>query len=937
MDNVDKTLSTNFVIPPPPLCLPCLAVSVVIPMYNAEEFISECLESILKQTFQSFEVIVVDDCSTDNSVAIVESYIPTFNGRLRLAKTEVNSGGGGYIPRNIGLNLSVGEYVIFVDADDFILLSALETLYNAAKEHDADVVYTSVYYDLKKPNTVYIHKDGLALKFRKEGIEDKTALIVDDTEKLFYELLLPGSGSGEGNFPHPWSKFVRRDFLLKNQIFFPDIVTGGDGIWVINVYAYAKRFLRLPISFYFYRRYNNNSISRTVQRTPSERLSYYVSGLILFLKAIYELANKIEVLKENPIWCYEAVRGRYFEEILKRTDEARKELSNQEIYEILYRELDNEADLSYLTLVPFFFSIIDNERKSVNSNLQTIDILQKEIEQIKTSQAFPAISIVIPLYNASEYVSECLNSLLAQTFQNFEVIMVDDCSTDDSVEIIESYIPIFNGRLKLVKMEQNTGSGAIPRNKGLMLSRGEYVYSMDNDDVLTKTALKELYTLAKKYKADVVYCEKYYMSTGVGEEFVKNIRPADKKIQRPPYVSKPIFLSDDLSKRFKEFMERRFWPAPWSKLVRREVIIKNELFFPALKISDDDIWTFGLVFCAKKFLRVPNAVYIRRMRETSITGIKKTPQQIVNFWLNPILLGLKNLSEVMRRNVFFEKNIKCHYAILREFINLRFGIFKDIEKKFPQYAFYETIKKEFGDKLGEYDVLIAMLCSVLYAEKKARNDDAQIIRNLSKVHEEDQQKIYKLSKTIDDNNYAEKKAHNDDAQTIRMLSKANVEAEQTIRKLSKTIDENKQIFSRFAPYFTARVDIKLTNKVGIADMQILSVSDENAIISKPAWFQKDGIGYVISSYTGKLKIVAKSSVDGQIQFYVRGSAVRNPDDKSKRIPYWIDVTKLTMNGQAILDTLTPVWHNKPYKYTTEVKADEEITLQVEWLPHRSDT
>jgi hypothetical protein len=102
------------------------AISVIIPMYNSEKYIGECLDSLLAQTFQDFEVIVVDDCSTDDSVVIVESYAQKFSGRLKLAKTEINSGGGGYVPRNIGLSLSSGEYFYFLDADDFIVEMALE-------------------------------------------------------------------------------------------------------------------------------------------------------------------------------------------------------------------------------------------------------------------------------------------------------------------------------------------------------------------------------------------------------------------------------------------------------------------------------------------------------------------------------------------------------------------------------------------------------------------------------------------------------------------------------------------------------------------------------------------------------------------------------------------------------------------------------------------
>ena len=94
---------------------------------------------------------------------------------------------------------------------------------------------------------------------------------------------------------------------------------------------------------------------------------------------------------------------------------------------------------------------------------------------------------------------------------------------------------------------------------------------------------------------------------------------------------------------------------------------------------------------------------------------------------------------------------------------------------------------------------------------------------------------------------------------------------------------------------------------------------------------------VIQSYAGELKIVAKVSVPGQIRLGLLGLDVRQPDDKKKRVPYWIDYTKLTVNGQMIFDTLTPVWHNKPYRHTMDVEANEEITIEVEWLPHRSDT
>lgn len=127
----------------------------------------------------------------------------------------------------------------------------------------------------------------------------------------------------------------------------------------------------------------------------------------------------------------------------------------------------------------------------------------------------------------------------------------------------------------------------------------------------------------------------------------------------------------------------------------------------------------------------------------------------------------------------------------------------------------------------------------------------------------------------------------------------------------------------------ARINIKLaTEEQG--DFQILSVSDDKAKVWKPAWFNKDGIGYQIQSHAGKIEIISKATADGKIQLYFMGVDVRYPKDNSKRVPYWIDYTKLTVNGKMIFDKLTPTWHDKPYRYNMDAKAGEEIILQVEW-------
>jgi len=119
-------------------------VSVIIPVYNAEVFLSKCLNSVLAQTLKNIEIICIDDCSQDNSFQIL-SYFSENDNRIKCFKNENNLGQG--LTRNRGLDLATGEYIAFVDSDDWIELDMYEVLYNEAKAHNYDLVYCGLIYD----------------------------------------------------------------------------------------------------------------------------------------------------------------------------------------------------------------------------------------------------------------------------------------------------------------------------------------------------------------------------------------------------------------------------------------------------------------------------------------------------------------------------------------------------------------------------------------------------------------------------------------------------------------------------------------------------------------------------------------------------------------------------------------------------------------------
>lgn len=326
----------------------------------------------------------------------------------------------------------------------------------------------------------------------------------------------------------------------------------------------------------------------------------------------------------------------------------------------------------------------------------------------------PEVSVIIPLYNAEKNIVECLETLLAQTLKNFEVIIVDDCSTDSSVAIVESYSSKLGGRLKLSHTNKNSGKPALPRNKGLTLSRGEYVLFIDDDDLLTPTALEELFTLAKTYDADVVHCEKYF-STDASLNAVQLFGNAVKR----DFVDKPTWEPYILPERIQKIKQHLFMVMPWLKFVKRDLLIENNIIFPNI-VRDDDIWTWQLLFCAEKFLNVPNAVYIWRDTKNSITRRDKTPAEKINFWINPVILGVKPFDEILGNINFFKANPNYRYEMLKIFIEPSFlAIYKPAHQISP-HDVYETIKHTFGEQLGEYDALIPLLCTVLNTQDELK-------------------------------------------------------------------------------------------------------------------------------------------------------------------------------------------------------------------------
>ncbi len=325
--------------------------------------------------------------------------------------------------------------------------------------------------------------------------------------------------------------------------------------------------------------------------------------------------------------------------------------------------------------------------------------------------AAPAISVIIPMFNAEKYLAECLDSILAQTLQNFEVIMVNDASTDGSRKIAESYLKKFGGRLKIFDNEKNSGPGAT-RNKGLKLSDGEYVFFMDADDLILPNGLERMYGIAKYFDVEFLNCTGFYNMNDDGKQ--QTLRQLKK-----PTATDESILEMNLEWRVRGLLKDNFYWAPWRKLLRRDFLLRHKIFFPkGLKICEDEIWTHGLLFCAKKIVHVPLAVYLYRKSNNSLLRIERTHLQKINLFVNSIVKGQRWLDSIMGRVPFFATKPEYRYAILEHSAQRYFNQIYKNSSEVSSPEVYIAIKDEFEHELGKHDVMVSVLFTLVNNQRK---------------------------------------------------------------------------------------------------------------------------------------------------------------------------------------------------------------------------
>lgn len=264
-------------------------VSVIVPVYNAANYVGNLIRSFLQQTYQNFEMILIDDGSADNSLAVLKEFQQQ-NPEKICIYTQPNQGIAK--TRNRGIQEAHGFYIMFADNDDYVQADYIETMVAEIEKQNADMVICSC---------------------RK----------VDQSGKILYEQILTQEEWSKFRVITPWARIIRKDFVLKNELQFGDFKIGEDIYFTVTAYNLSEKIVVIPYVGYNWVQ-RKTSVSNTIQKTkiaspfpmlnaliqrnkklcymPKEIFEYFIIKLLVW--NLYYVCETLDV-QSMKIYCRE--------------------------------------------------------------------------------------------------------------------------------------------------------------------------------------------------------------------------------------------------------------------------------------------------------------------------------------------------------------------------------------------------------------------------------------------------------------------------------------------------------------------------------------------------------------------------------------------------------------------------------------------------------
>ena len=456
-------------------------LSVIIPVYNVENYLNECLDSVTSQTLEDMEIICIDDGSTDNSPNILKEYQKK-DSRIKIITKE---NGGQATARNLGIKEAQGEYIAFVDSDDFIEPTMFEKLYTKAKDNNLDIAMCKIAtFDNQTEeikDNVWYYMLGVFRDFDKDIFNHK------DTKEFTCHIAVT-----------PYNKLYKTTLLKENNILFPEGLIFEDEKFFYDTYLRAKRVSIVDEFLYYYRINRKGSTVDTIKDND-------FSDIVPISKLIRETFKETDNYEDYKI----LLSNRFIHLQLARFTQ-----TSQKYKETFFNLLKSD-----LEEVLADRTIYDNLESDVKLRVDKI-INSESLNEFEKLDEDKVFSVVMACYNAENHLDETINSLLGQSFSfgsNIQLILVDDGSTDKTAEICLKYQNQYPDNIIYLHQE-NQGQGAA-RNLGLKYVKGKYINFLDSDDKFSGNTFYSVYEFFEKHydEIDFVSVPIFFFDKAVGQ------------------------------------------------------------------------------------------------------------------------------------------------------------------------------------------------------------------------------------------------------------------------------------------------------------------------------------------------------------------------------------------------------------------------------------
>ena len=288
------------------------------------------------------------------------------------------------------------------------------------------------------------------------------------------------------------------------------------------------------------------------------------------------------------------------------------------------------------------------------------------------------VSIIVPIYNVSQYIERCLLSIINQTYQNIEIVLVNDASPDDSIlkaqKIIDQYVGL---NVSIVTHDKNRGLSAA-RNTGVKASTGDYLFFLDSDDAIPENAVMLLIEKVFQYHVDLV----------VGA--IDIVGASSKKYPSLNLSEEKIYYKSEI---LNSFLKKEWYEMACNKLIKRDLFFQKDCWFQEGIVHEDNLWSFQVAQCSHSMVVCKQPTYFYHIQPQSITQ-KKTER---NF--DSLCIVISKILE----STDFINNKKTQYLLCTYLWELKIFCLKsllksNLSKDYIRYI-YERLRLLYSNKL----------------------------------------------------------------------------------------------------------------------------------------------------------------------------------------------------------------------------------------------